>query len=389
MITHQTIGRYCELAGIPERSDLVAGLDFRLPQFRREVFLRFYEFHLKYRAHPGCVYFLMPFLSELYGWGVEEKLWFAFINGNTQNPVTSWLIFKRFPSLSELNIKELKRWFDREYARLEFDTDRRHHKSHFLQSVDCYRHLCSGAQAAYFRALGVRGNTDACENFRSLWSVIMSEFHSFGRLSTFSYCEYLRIMGLNIDCDQLFLEDMSGSKSHRNGLAKVLGRDDLDWHDSNPTGFNGNYTTQLLSWLAKEAWQLREEAKGRFTGRDFYRDVGYFTLESTFCTFKSWFRPNRRYPGVYLDMLHDRIRRAEEKWPEEDFSLFWMARATLPSHLLLEKNIGDYGVRKEKQNHFRLTGQVIMMDEDWECFRNDYNAGVARRNFFQEAVRCG
>jgi hypothetical protein len=35
---------------------------------------------------------------------------------------------------------------------------------------------------------------------------------------------------------------MKGSQSHRNGLAKVLGRDDLDWHDSNPTGFDGKYT---------------------------------------------------------------------------------------------------------------------------------------------------
>lgn len=29
----------------------------------------------------------------------------------------------------------------------------------------------------------------------------------------------------------------SWSKSRRNGLAKVLGRGDLDWRDRNPTGF--------------------------------------------------------------------------------------------------------------------------------------------------------
>jgi len=42
------IGIFCELSGVKEESDLVPGLDFRLHEYRREVFLRFYEFHLKY-----------------------------------------------------------------------------------------------------------------------------------------------------------------------------------------------------------------------------------------------------------------------------------------------------------------------------------------------------
>ncbi len=53
-------GRYCHLEGLKEVKDLKGGMDFRHPQYRREVFLRFYEFHLKYRTHPGCVYFLFP-----------------------------------------------------------------------------------------------------------------------------------------------------------------------------------------------------------------------------------------------------------------------------------------------------------------------------------------
>ena len=80
------------------------------------------------------------------------------------------------------------------------------------------------------------GSTDGIyENFNRLWDVVRKDFYSFGRLSAFSYLEYLRIMGLNLDCPTLFLRDMQGSKSHRNGLAKVLGRDDLDWHDTNST----------------------------------------------------------------------------------------------------------------------------------------------------------
>src|SRR5690242_16787050 len=87
--THQTSSRYCDLVGIPEVKDLQVGMDFRKPELRREVFLRFYDFQLKYRAHPGCVYFIIPHLYRTFEWDQEKRLWFAFVNGNTQNPVTS------------------------------------------------------------------------------------------------------------------------------------------------------------------------------------------------------------------------------------------------------------------------------------------------------------
>jgi hypothetical protein len=365
------VQRGCEILGIEEVKDLRKGLDFRLPQYRREVFLRFYEFHLKYKAHPGCVYFVFPFLAERYGWSMEDKLWFAFINGNTQNPVTSWLIFNSFPNLNLLSIKELEDWYSKEFKRLEFDTDRRHQKSDFVQSVDCYKKLTNGNQVDYFSNLAK--SEDEYENFRVLWKVVKEQFYSFGRLATFSYLEYLRIMGVNLDCDQLFLDDLSGSKSHRNGLAKVLGRDDLDWHDSNPS-FDGKYSKDMIQWLEKEAELLLLEAKERMRGKPYFKDVSYFTLESAFCTYKSWYRKNRRYPGVYADMFHDRIKRAEKRWPEKDFGVFWEARRKyLPWYLRLEDNPKDLGLKPEKQNHFRNTGQVIMMHHDWECFENDYN----------------
>ena len=60
-----------------------------------------------------------------------------------------------------------------------------------------------------------------------------------------------------------------------------------------------------MEWLEAEGATLLAEAKQTIP------TANYFTLESTLCTFKSWFRPNRRYPGVYLDMLYNRIRKAE------------------------------------------------------------------------------
>jgi hypothetical protein len=362
------LGRYCDLEGIKEVQDLEYGMDFRRPEYRREVFLRFYEEHLRLRAHPGCIYFLMPFLYKKYKWTTEQRLWYAFINGNTQNPVTSKLIFDRFPDYTSLS--GISTWFNENYAKLVFDQDRRHHKKSFIKAIESYRECCGVDQGSYFGDL--TDSTDEGHNFRNVWQEVSRRFYSFGRLTTFSYLEYLRVMKLRLDCDQLFLEDMSGSKSHRNGLSKVLGRDDWDWHQSNQS-FTGKYTPLMLSFLKNEGEILLEEAKARFKGEDFYRDVSYFTLESTFCTFKSWFRPNRRYAGVYLDMLFDRINKVQELWPDEDLSDFWEARKQyIPSHYLRENNPNDPGVKGVKQNHFRNTGQVIMLDYRWPCFQNSF-----------------
>jgi len=50
----------------------------------------------------------------------------------------------------------------------------------------------------------------------------------------------------------------------------------------------------------------------------------------------------------------------------------------------LEVNPADVGVKPEKQNHYRQTGQVIMMDEFDPVFKNDYND---RRRLIDSSAR--
>jgi hypothetical protein len=50
-------------------------------------------------------------------------------------------------------------------------------------------------------------------------------------------------------------------------------------------------------------------------------DVSYFRWSPPSCTYKSWHRPNRRYPGVYLDMFRDRIKKAETTWAAHQSSI--------------------------------------------------------------------
>ena len=340
--------------------------DYRTPALRRDVFMDFYEFHLKYRAHPGCVYYLMPYLKRYAGWDDEQALWFAFINGNTQNPITSYILHRRFPNMEDASA--MIAFYRENYAKLAFDTDRRYHKKALEDAVHGYFRVVGDNQWDFWSKTAEQG-------FPAMWKAATS-IPTFGRLSAYSYLEYVRIMGIDFDCDDLMLNDISGSKSHRNGLCKVLGLDEYDWHKSNPD-FDGKYAPELINYLEDMGELLLNTMKFRAQNKDWERDVSYFTLESALCTYKSWHRPNRRYANVYNDMLHDRIKAAEAAWPDEDLSVFWQARQDcLPAYLRLEDNPNDLGVHPVKQNHYRLTGQVIMMDKDYPQYANDYNEAV-------------
>lgn len=359
------IGRYCELNGQKEETELRYGMDFREPRYRREVFLRFYQFHLKYRSHPGAIYYAFPYLFNKLSMTQEQRLWFTFINGCSQNVITTYLIFLQFPDLHKIDMQKFSEWFRKNYEKLGWDTDRRYVKNTFEQCVQSYReNLNVRSQVVFFEELCCSSSDS--ENFKNVWDKVITDFFSFGRLATFSYTEYLKLAGLKIDCDSLFLDDIDGSRSHRNGLCKVLGRDDMDWWKQ-PVKYDENF----IRWLGKEAELLLSEAKARTN----HPDACYFTLESTLCCYKSWHRPNRRYPNVYNDMFYERIVYATKKWKDaKKFDIFWECRReSLPKYLRIEDNPKDYGLDPKKQNHYLKTGQVIMMDKEWDCFSNNYN----------------
>ena len=74
-------------------------------------------------------------------------------------------------------------------------------------------------------------------------------------------------------------------------------------------------------------------------------------------------------------MFYERIVYATNKWRDPaKFDIFWQCRKdSLPKALRVEDNPKDYGVDARKQNHYRTTGEVIMMDREYDCFSNKYN----------------
>lgn len=347
---------------------LAPDMDLRRPEYRREVFLRFYLHALEHRSHPGAVYYLLPWLADYFRWTDEQKLWFAFLNGNTQHPITSLLLMEQCPGGPTSDVEPMLRFFDAQWARLPFDTDRRHWKAKFPTAVRAYRTLVqsNGTQASLWRRAEAGGWTRVWAQARGMYG--------FGRLSAFSYLEYLRIFGYGAPCGDLMLGDRDGSRSHRTGLEIVAGAD-----VRTALADKSAPRPERLGMLRAFADDLLTEAADRSDG---HADAGYFTLESALCTYKSWHKPNRRYPGVYNDMLYNRIQRAEADWPDSPVgSLFWHARAqSLPPYLRLEASPYDPGLCPDKQNHYRRTGQVVVLGHEdpelWSGFDQAVADGV-------------
>lgn len=337
---------------------LSAGLDFRKPEYRREVFHHFYQFHLRYRSHPGGVYYVLPHIAAQHEWDAEQRAWCAFLNGNTQNPVTTLLLMAAGDRPAKADAV-LKYWRTH-YTTLTWDTDRRHHKARFDVAVAGYRTLTGTSQERYWRGAAAGG-------WSSCWEHALA-IPTMGRLSAWSYLEYVKILGVADipQPDTLMLDDKFGSRSHRNGLLLLMGLDDLVWWKNNPD-FHGNYDRTLYGELELEGGRLLAEARAYDPGNP---DIGYLTLESALCTWKSWHRPNRRYPGVYNDLLYDRLKSAEARHGHR-FGEIWDARRrALPAHMRLEDTPGDPGAVPMKQNHYLTTGEVIGMDYDWPYFAN-------------------
>lgn len=302
--------------------------DYRLRENRPTYFNGLYATHLRYRVHPGLVYFYLPGLVKRLGLDEEGALWLALLNGITQNPITTLRMFQQLDHCPEPgeDLSAFDAWFNEEWARLSFDTDRQKNKRLTLDAIRSY--------AALADAAGSQMNLYAVRSYREAWEVA-GRVVSFGRLSAFSYLEYVHLLGLGPESDDLFFGDLQGSRSHRNGMFFLHGHDHLVWDKRMPNGCSGRYRD--LPGIAAEMSRHSDTfLEGFRAARPDLPDVGYNTYESALCAFKNSFF-GRRYPGVYADMGWDRIAWYQERGMEEVTRPFQEMRAeVLPDWLRIE-----------------------------------------------------
>lgn len=366
------IKSFCEINGVKDVRKLNSSMDFRNPIYRREVFIRLYGFHTSLGIHPGLVYLYLPEICNRLNLDIEQRFWLAFLEGCTENPCTAYQIIKHVPRLPRTPVRMslFERWHKNNWHSLCYDIDTRYNKGHLVEQTKSYIELLGNSSQLEWFSEG--SQLDPKEWFDVVWDKCVKIF-KFGRLTTWSYLEFVKICtGLQYEYSSLKMNDLSGSKSHRNGLLKVLGRDDLEWWSKLNNGVT-THSKELCADLEVMGGILLQELRDRYKDEDWCGKIGFENLESTLCLFKNCFR-GYRYPNIYTDMSYDRIKKAEKMAPEIDFSIFWdIRKERLPKKLLLECNPRDIGLKPTKQQFFMNSGKLPMMSVYDDVFTCDWD----------------
>ena len=318
-------------------------MDYRIKENRREAFIRWFAWSVRYDDCDPAVW-ATNYLHKRYEHNDEQRLWLAWLYGNTYHLPTAWVLMNEFPDFELATVDRMEQWNSTNYKRLRYQTDTKWNKGHLPAMFASYQQFI-GDVSQRERMESYYGSTEEA-NFENLWEGIKTSLHKFGRYSTWFYLQHLRhTAGVRVSPTSLMLSDYDGSRSHRNGLLYALGReDDLD-RKLTP----GDYLD-----LERESRSILEETKDRFPS--IKNQLDFFTMETCLCSFKKIFRAKHgRYLGYYLDRQAEEIMQCEQDgWYGIDWDVLWQARDETIDLRLTGRN----KINKEKMTYFLNSGKI-------------------------------
>jgi hypothetical protein len=294
-------------------------MDYRLKENRTEAFIKWYAWSVEFGDCDPAVW-LTNYLNKRYEHNVEERLWLAWLYGNTYHLPTAWILKQEFPDFELATIDRITQWNAENYKRLRYQTDTKWNKGHLPAMFSSYQEFIGKGNSQDEVLRSYLGDNEK-QGFANLWNAISGRLHKFGRYGTWFYMQHLaQTCDLPIYSGApkgLKLDDYSGSRSHRNGLCYVVGKD--DWIDQ-------RLTASEYHWLEEAAFLIEEECMVRFP--QLAHHFNPFNTETCLCSFKKLFRTKHgRYLGYYLDRQSEEIQQVEnDGWYGIDWNVLWQAR---------------------------------------------------------------
>ena len=322
-------------------------MDYRERQNRREAFKRWYAWSLEYKDCDPAIW-LANYVNERYEHNDEQRLWFAWLYGNTYYLPTSWVLMNEFPDFELATFDRMDAWNTENYKRLRYQTDTKWSKGHLADMYASYeKFIGKGTQRekleSYF------GDNEE-QNFDNLWVALKDGLYKFGRYSTWFYMQQLKhTADIPMESTSLMLNDYSGSRSHRNGWLYALGEEDK---------VNTRLTADEYQRLEDNARYLLQEMRIEYP--HLADQIDYFSMETCLCSFKKLFRTHHgRYLGYYLDRQAEEIMKVEQDgWSGIEWEVLWQARAETLDLTLSNKT----GINKSKFDSFLKTGQLDRLE---------------------------
>jgi len=322
-------------------------MDYRKKENRREAFIRWYAWSLKHNDCDPAVW-ATNYLNKRYEHNDEQRLWLAWLYGNTYQLPTAWVLMNEFPDFELATVDRMTQWNTANYKRLRYQTDTKWNKGHLPTMFESYKKFIGeGTQRETLESF--YGDNEK-ENFTALWDVLKNNLHKFGRYSTWFYIQHLKqTANIRVEPTSLMLDDHDGSRSHRNGLLLALGKDD---------DYDRRLDRTECADLESTSNDILAETKQRFPQLE--KQIDFFTMETCLCSFKKLFRVKHgRYLGYYLDRQAEEITKASgDEWHGIDWDVLWQARTeTIDSRLDY-----DMGTDKEKFHSFLLSGKLDKLE---------------------------
>jgi len=304
---------------------------------RKQDFINWYKWSLSIKDCDPAIY-MTNYLFDRFEHNREQKLWISWIYGTTYFLPTTWVIWNEFPDMKLVGLDRLKDWNNENYKRLRYQTDTKWNKGHLPAQFESYKKWVGDrTQHEAFYSGFIEGSPKL--NFKNLYQEVKTNFHKFGRYSTWFYLQTLKqCCKFPIEPDSLMLDDYDGSRSHRNGLCMALGED--DWYDK-------KLNTDQLAYLDVQSYLILEKVRRDFPNTD------YFDMETCLCSFKKLFRiKHGRYLGYYLDRQSEEIKKCEaDDWKGIDWQPLWDARVETIDNKLLTNCIDNSKMALYIQNN--------------------------------------
>lgn len=323
-------------------------MDYRLKENRRESFIRWYAWSLRYKDCDPAVW-MTNYLNKRYEHNDEQRLWLCWLYGNTYYLPTAWVLMNEFPDYELATVDRITQWNTTNYQRLRYQTDTKWNKGHLPAMFESYQKFIGDKPQREVLESYYGDNEE--QNFDNLWTGIKDNLHKFGRYSTWFYMQHLRhTAGVLVSPTSLFLDDYSGSRSHRNGLLLAMGKDD---------DYDRKLSAQEYQTLEQFAKEIIVEMKSRFP--ELSSQIDFFTMETCLCSYKKIFREHHgRYLGYYNDRVSEEIKQVEKDgWYGIEWEVLWQAREETLVETLAPKSAY---IEKEKFSSFVNSGRIDRLD---------------------------
>lgn len=320
-------------------------LDFRLPQNRREFFIRWFVWGLRTTDCDPTIQ-MINYIFHRQELNIEQRIWLVWLYSISYQLPTAYLIWNEFPDFENCDYDRIKEWESNNYSRIVYQVDCKWNRGHLHSMYKSYKdHVGNQSQISFYK--NICNSSDPKENYENLRSFAINNMFKFGRYITWMLCHHLKAnTGLNIDATSLLLGE-NGSDSHTDGMCYVANREDLLTRFY-INGVKHKNTSRIIpddkKLLQDLADSILEEIKIRFP--DVKAD--YFLMETALCSFKKLFRKNRgRYLGYYLDRQAEDIHKIQSNnWSGVDWDIMWQYRKECLNHYYVRELHSDF---KEKR----------------------------------------